>query len=388
MQPTHRKPPPKKRHTKPCRFFQTSRCPLSAQECDFLHVLSNEVPLQNPNPCRHVMEPSEDDAGTAVNQNYPQLQGTTTHKLAPTAELQPPLHDMYPTPSGGWQVPHPSHTASPTYSPAVPSPRLYYCDFYSPAHSVESSANLSASTSSSLSDDVLLVTDDPKYTEHYHQYQSQIRIADERSLVHVPPFYHHSPNPHAPRLMLDTSYPMLQNAYGAYAYQPPISPSSLIKPRVQPRSVSRHKTINYKTKPCRFYKASGTCPNNSECTFIHDEPARQAASPGESPVVETLQLAPGLPPKPVSPAEENRKRNFFPISWRVIGGGVLMGERKPAPVSQEQEEKAPSENTEKEENPSPPKPITRTRSSSNPPTPAITHVKVDALFSAESPGNL
>jgi hypothetical protein len=32
-----------------------------------------------------------------------------------------------------------------------------------------------------------------------------------------------------------------------------------------------------------------------------------------------------LPPKPVSVLEENHKKGFFPISWRVIGGGVMMG---------------------------------------------------------------
>lgn len=32
-----------------------------------------------------------------------------------------------------------------------------------------------------------------------------------------------------------------------------------------------------------------------------------------------------LPQKPASPVEETRKKNFFPVTWRVIGGGVMMG---------------------------------------------------------------
>ena len=40
---------------------------------------------------------------------------------------------------------------------------------------------------------------------------------------------------------------------------------------------------------------------------------------------QSLQGPPGLPPKPISQQEENKKKNFYPVSWRVIGGGVLMG---------------------------------------------------------------
>lgn len=37
-----------------------------------------------------------------------------------------------------------------------------------------------------------------------------------------------------------------------------------------------------------------------------------------------------LPAKPLSAIEEQKKRGFYPISWRVIGGGVMMsGKREP-----------------------------------------------------------
>ncbi|KAF8073926.1 hypothetical protein FPV67DRAFT_774904 [Lyophyllum atratum] len=403
MQAFHRKPPPKKRHTKPCRFFQTSRCPLSAQECDFSHVLSNEVPLQSPNPCRyyaagrcghgsacryrHVMEGSADvdakdneghDDEPAISPRHPLPEGTAPQKLATApVEASVPFESMYST-SHGWRSPYPNPAASPTYSPGIPPPQLYYCDFFSPTHPAESSATLSVSTSSSFSDDAVFLTDDPKYSEHYHQYQSQICIAEEQPLIHVPPFYH-SPNMRAPVLALDTSYPTVPNMYGTYGFQPPISPSSPVKSRTQSRSVSRHKAINYKTKPCRFYRATRSCPNGSECTFIHDEPTQKAASPFDSPPLQSEQMPNGLPPKPASVADENKKKNYFPISWRVIGGGVLMGGPRPLPVSQDKigRDKRASQDAEMERNSLPPKPITRTRSSSNPPTPTMAHVKVD-----------
>ena len=61
------------------------------------------------------------------------------------------------------------------------------------------------------------------------------------------------------------------------------------------------------------------------CRSIHEDPKELApnnvadAAPGLRP------LPPGLPAKPVSLAEVNKKKNYFPISWRVIGGGVLIG---------------------------------------------------------------
>ncbi|KAF5382463.1 hypothetical protein D9615_002734 [Tricholomella constricta] len=428
MQACHRKPPLKKRHTKPCRFFQTSRCPLSAQECDFAHILSNEAPLQSPNLCRyyaagrcgngsscrfrHVMERSEgwshytkledmkpqqhskyrsdiaaklvdeQDVETAIMLRSP----STSKKMPVPIEVPPPFDARYPASPTGWRSPYVNPLASPIYSPRIPPPQLYYSEFFS--HSAESSATLSTSTSSSLSDDVIFVTDDPKYNEHHHQYQSQVRIADEQPHIHVPPFNIGSPSTHVPVLSLDTSYPTLPNMYGTYGFQQPISPSfrSVIKTRTQSRSASRHKAVNYRTKPCRFYKADGSCPNGSECTFIHDEP-----SPVDSPLSQSEKLPPCLPPKPVSLIDENKKKNFFPISWRVIGGGVLMGEPKTPPATQDvnfQNDEMTFRGTDKKENRAPTKPLTRTRSTSTPPTPTTTQVKVESLFSAESPGNL
>jgi hypothetical protein len=40
----------------------------------------------------------------------------------------------------------------------------------------------------------------------------------------------------------------------------------------------------------------------------------------------SLKSPPGLPAKPISQQEENHLRNYFPVSWRVIGGGVLIGD--------------------------------------------------------------
>ncbi|KAF9262848.1 hypothetical protein L218DRAFT_366858 [Marasmius fiardii PR-910] len=87
---------------------------------------------------------------------------------------------------------------------------------------------------------------------------------------------------------------------------------------------SRSKAKMYKTKPCKFYKTPDGCPKGDECTLpsIHEDFEKRivpTSSPGR----------PELPQKPLSPLEESRKRGFYPITWRVIGGGVLMGVHKP-----------------------------------------------------------
>jgi hypothetical protein len=40
------------------------------------------------------------------------------------------------------------------------------------------------------------------------------------------------------------------------------------------------------------------------------------------------QLPSDLPAKPLSVIEEKKKHGFYPISWRVIGGGVMMSGKR------------------------------------------------------------
>ncbi|GJE98977.1 zinc finger CCCH domain-containing protein [Phanerochaete sordida] len=82
----------------------------------------------------------------------------------------------------------------------------------------------------------------------------------------------------------------------------------------------------YRTKPCKFFHSNGMCVKGNRCNFIHDQ--SQARRPSQSPVV-------GSPPtsrrrraakRAQARAEEAEQRtNFYPITWRVIGGGVMMG---------------------------------------------------------------
>ncbi|KAG9315856.1 hypothetical protein JVU11DRAFT_3505 [Chiua virens] len=89
---------------------------------------------------------------------------------------------------------------------------------------------------------------------------------------------------------------------------------------------TRKKSVAYKTKPCKFYAATGKCTSGEKCTFIHDP---ESKGNGDTPRTELAPLIDAdLPPKPRDRYEEYRAKDFYPITWRVIGGGVMMGGKR------------------------------------------------------------
>ncbi|KAH9936077.1 uncharacterized protein B0H18DRAFT_311534 [Fomitopsis serialis] len=111
----------------------------------------------------------------------------------------------------------------------------------------------------------------------------------------------------------------------------------------------------YKTKPCKFYFTDKSCIKGDKCNFIHDEweralrPSRPKSEKRMPPPLSTLGRRPtgeaprqphpttprptelhahALPKRPAEDAQRARNPNFYPITWRVIGGGVLMGGRR------------------------------------------------------------
>lgn len=107
---------------------------------------------------------------------------------------------------------------------------------------------------------------------------------------------------------------------------PPFEAHSLVQSAVscQDKQMPRtRKPFAYQTKPCRYFVATGKCQSGNKCTFIHDSRSRKATEKfsNNSTSVDAREL-------------ESRKnlcqsKDFYPITWRVIGGGVMMGgERK------------------------------------------------------------
>ncbi|KAF8798902.1 hypothetical protein BYT27DRAFT_7202627 [Phlegmacium glaucopus] len=360
-------PPPKKRHTKPCKFFQVDQCPYPADLCNFAHVIA---------------PPS--DRGSSIYHYYPAgyyaQDALCRYRYRPKVPLLKPLDistsaDSHPQVDlmnlekaylvrDTLSIPdvpsirrgRPSSDLSP--KTAAESPLLS-----SFIHSPESITTGSTSMSASDLDEVVIVTDDPQYHEHLHSYQSQVYVEDDSPVIHVPPFspfYQVAFNgPHSPLYGYDHSY-----MYGRSLY-----PS---KPRSGTRSLTKQKILKYKTKPCRFFPTERGCPKGSSCTFIHDDLRHQAPSPV----------------KESNSKEENSRKNYFPVSWRVIGGGVRVAVKTDDADPYTTATGGPTSKLDKSI-PST-RVASRKRSNSNPPTPSphSQQFKIEHLFSAESPGVL
>ena len=77
--------------------------------------------------------------------------------------------------------------------------------------------------------------------------------------------------------------------------------------------------------------------NTKTIDSIHDEDAPRRASSqssedsteiGSPSSAHSSQLPYDLPAKPLSAIEAKKKHGFYPISWRVIGGGVMMSGKR------------------------------------------------------------
>ncbi|KAH9480599.1 hypothetical protein JR316_0007199 [Psilocybe cubensis] len=374
----------KKRHTKPCKFFQYNKCPHTADVCDFAHVIVNPVisfPIDtNSAYCRYYY------AGHCANGTlcrfrhgleapavpFDPAAGTpdwSSSSIDATILKSPPVTATYASFAHSW----PYSSMSPTISPPPVSP-LGNSSFSFSARSRDSIDTVSTAISSSSLGSDEIVTDDPQYQEHHHSHQSQVRVADDSPVIHVPPFlpmpYINSAGGLTPTHGYDFTYnAMPDNIKANTPFKSRSSKSSL-----------KNKSLKYKTKPCKFFPTERGCPNGNACTFIHDEPSPRVPTPPAT--------------KSASAKEDGEvRKNFVPIPWRVIGGGVRVGiqrnEDEDDPESDSDDAYYPPE-PPLSKKPAPIKSDTtyRPRSNSIPSTPSITQVKVDHLFSAESPGGL
>ncbi|KAJ7145254.1 hypothetical protein C8R46DRAFT_556444 [Mycena filopes] len=465
--PSPRKPPQKKRHTKPCRYFQTGSCPHAAQEdCDFAHVFSDQsaVSLPPPKQCRYYLQgnctngiwcqyrhgdssPGSDDVSLLKDyQNVNHLSSREYGARPPPVQVRPapgviPPAVYIPSPTyftGAytgctvWAYPH--DVRSPLdFTP--PPHLLSSAAILSPAASIESiddsTPSSSSSPTSSVSDDAPVLPPTADSSKYYSGLSSALGSNESRGPgigAYLGPGYGEhfiNVNPYSPPPTLS----VVTSPYGAAPFYDIFSPKSQPPsagfypteafPQSPQSPINRQKLASYKTKPCRYFKPGSVCPNGLACTFIHADPGRLDAAPSPASV---KQLPQGLPSRPLSTKEENSRKGYFPISWRVIGGGVLLSGMKsdsaddqsdtsadsdsldgmfsrvleikiPSPASASMIDFPSSESsTDTEEDSMTPtrgsQTHTRQRASSIPSTPMTTHIDHLRLFSAESPGGL
>ncbi|KAJ7867972.1 hypothetical protein B0H13DRAFT_2064838 [Mycena leptocephala] len=429
--PSPKKASHKKRHTKPCRYFQLGNCPHKAQEdCDFAHVYSDPpVSLPPPKQCRYYLQGnctngiwcqylhgeasagSDDHSLLKDYQNINSLSGrviefspNTVHMRVgvPPAVYMPHQFNGMHVAQSAWSypvefVPPPQLLLpNPVVSPAASSPDSF--DFATPS---------SSPTSSDRSDDGILPTVDDVPGQHYPSYfPAEPQHGGVRMGTTIPS----CPTRRPACRSLSCPRHMGWRLCTIYSAPRPRRPRASTLP---PGFCPNH------TKPCRYIKAGVVCPNGDACTFIHAHPEKiNEEQPPSPPLEPAKQLQHELPSKPLSAKEENTRKGYFPISWRVIGGGVLLSGAKDKsepsddddlsdlsedsesfdgradPVSYALEieiprprRRIPSPFPRKHDAHRPPR-LARQRASSIPSTPISTHVDHLRLFSAESPGGL
>ncbi|TBU62213.1 hypothetical protein BD310DRAFT_918866 [Dichomitus squalens] len=142
------------------------------------------------------------------------------------------------------------------------------------------------------------------------------------------------------------------NAQEASEWPPPQVSSTMSRLAQQPAKSARHRNQFFKTKPCRFYVEPGGCIKGDRCNFIHEHPdegrrptglvapagtySESEAEPELSGAESSVQgdtfspLSPNTGPMSEhAPEHKDSKKNFYPVTWRVVGGGVMMsGQRE------------------------------------------------------------
>ncbi|KAI0795206.1 hypothetical protein BC629DRAFT_1505973 [Irpex lacteus] len=98
------------------------------------------------------------------------------------------------------------------------------------------------------------------------------------------------------------------------------------------------RTCHYRTKPCRFYQDTGRCAKGDRCNFVHDirplyttTETETESSVGALDSGSEADTAGSEQHEWQSQSEERprdsgkgERGNYYPITWRVIGGGVMM----------------------------------------------------------------
>ncbi|KAH8105998.1 hypothetical protein BXZ70DRAFT_409153 [Cristinia sonorae] len=117
------------------------------------------------------------------------------------------------------------------------------------------------------------------------------------------------------------------------------------RPRKRARAATMGGKNHYRTKPCRFFSSPEGCVKGDKCNFMHD-PAipwtpesalnsrkRSVSScPSDvssqvTPLQEHCDL-PKMSGRATSESVPSNKKDYYPINWRVIGGGVMMSGRR------------------------------------------------------------
>lgn len=294
-------PASQKRHTKPCRFFQKDTCPLSADRCDFAHVKIQILPVRYSTGLARPVLVGQRDHGESFQPAAYMLpiengtqQPAAASRTNPATEI---LHGPGFSPRGSNLHPVPNQLVSSLASSSVDGlVRLVFQGGDSPTSDVPSLSDGESGPPSAA-------CEAPELAERWPGSPSTF----------IPVYCNPPPGGFSPGV------PFSLPAYGQWT-------ASKQETRLRSRrpGISSRKLKALKTKQCKFFKKDGKCPQGSLCTFIHDPSAiRALLSPEESPI-DGSSSSEQSASSPIAKTDDDHGRKMYPVTWRVIGGGVMM----------------------------------------------------------------
>lgn len=275
-----------------CRYYATGSC-RRGSACRFVHLQSQSVPKEYAHPREHAVH-------TRICRYYTAghcQRGSACHFMhsppesVPREYVYPHEYEVYTrTPRKGWDqgIGH-SHGYT-SYAVHTVAPHVAPYGFGA-RYAFDNSSDISSSDSTPSDQDLstafrIMTIEEPVSSEYFPSAFSQ-----------SPPSLQY-PNNTDTRCG-DVSYPGYNRGY---------TPTGLKTQAATYRKAEqgKEKLTLYRTKPCKFFSARKTCPEGNKCRFIHD-------------------LEKGKKARKADNQEELKARDYYPITWRVIGGGVMMG---------------------------------------------------------------
>ncbi|TFY63378.1 hypothetical protein EVG20_g6341 [Dentipellis fragilis] len=329
-----------KRHSKLCKFFQKGACALTAEECKFAHVKQfsrhTGIPRMQ-QPCKYFLA-GRCTLGEYCRFTHPtelSVQGDITAPGVRRASFDMPHASEGHQPEYYYATPtiSPQSLHSQLYAPApLPSPALTELSHlilrndsshYSPSDiDVPSLSRSARSSPSAQSSDIPDVVDSEPASPD-----------DAPDFPYTPRAWAASPPPSSALLPIGScfvpgpyghAYPSPYPAcYGLQPLSPPAGRARAAWPWLAALTRARGRTARQAVQ--EYIKNAST---SARTDAAHGARAALSMSTYRFCVCGASAddgSPPPLPPRPVKDIEEQHAKGYYPIMWRVIGGGVMMG---------------------------------------------------------------
>ncbi|KAH9002707.1 hypothetical protein EDB86DRAFT_3073846 [Lactarius hatsudake] len=330
MDSTVCKAAPQKRHTKPCRFFQKDTCPLSADRCDFAHVKIQILPVRyssgHPRDIQAGQRESVQPTASMLPVDTGSEQPVAASHTVPVADSRPSKNAVSVTGRPVTEVAHgPGFSPRGSDLPPVPD---RHAALLAPSSVLVPSDGLVQlifrGGDSSPTSDVPSLSDGDSGPPSAACEAPELAERWPGSPSTFAPMVYCNPPPG----MFPPSIPFTLPA----AYCQLTAHKQDTRSRSRRPGISSRKLKALKTKQCKFFKKDGRCPQGSLCTFIHDPSViRAPLSTEESPIDGSSSSARSASQSATESDDDRGRsisRSIYPITWRVIGGGVMMGGRR------------------------------------------------------------